>query len=69
MEHLPKDYWVTSAQFTPKTYQTVYPAIDPTNPKNSLAGKVAIIVGASQGIGAKVRAGQALLSLLLLLAP
>ncbi|OIW33937.1 NAD(P)-binding protein [Coniochaeta ligniaria NRRL 30616] len=52
MENLPPDFWVTSLQFTPKTYQTNYPAIDPTNPQNSLAGKVVIINGASRGIGA-----------------
>lgn len=55
MEDLPPDFWVTSTQFTPKTYQTNYPAIDPTNPQNSLAGKVVIISGASRGIGAMVR--------------
>jgi hypothetical protein len=33
----------------------VYPSIDPSNPELSLAGKVAIITGASRGIGAKVR--------------
>jgi hypothetical protein len=55
MENLPVDYWVTSAQFTPKAYQTEYPAIDPTKPSNSLDGKVAIIIGASRGLGSKVR--------------
>jgi len=54
MESLPTDHWVTSLQFTPKTYQDVYPAIDPTNPSNSLAGKVVIIAGASRGIGGNV---------------
>jgi hypothetical protein len=58
MEDLPPDFWVTSTQFTPKTYQTNYPAIDPTNPQNSLAGKVVIISGASRGIGAMVRTGK-----------
>ncbi|KAK3939948.1 NAD(P)-binding protein [Diplogelasinospora grovesii] len=53
MANPPADYWVTSLQFTPKTYQNNYPAIDPTNPDNSLAGKVVIITGASRGIGAK----------------
>lgn len=53
MENLPTDHFITSLQFTPKTYQDVYPAIDPKN--NSLAGKVAIITGASRGIGGEVR--------------
>ncbi|KAB5570411.1 hypothetical protein GE09DRAFT_706997 [Coniochaeta sp. 2T2.1] len=52
MDNLPPDFWVTSLQFTPKTYQSNYPAIDPTNPQNSLAGKVVIINGASKGIAA-----------------
>lgn len=55
MENLPPDFWVTSLQFTPKTYQANYPAIDPTNSQNSLGGKVVIINGASKGIGAMVR--------------
>jgi hypothetical protein len=59
MENLPKDHWVTSAQFTAKTHQDVYPAIDPSNSSNSLAGKVAVVIGASQGIGAKVGCGLA----------
>src|SRR3569833_666714 len=54
MESLPTDHWVTSLQFTPKTCQDVYPAIDPTNPSNSLAGKVVIIACASRGIGGNV---------------
>jgi hypothetical protein len=54
MENLPPDFWVTSLQFTPKTYQTNYPAIDPTDPQNSVAGKVVIINGASKGIAATV---------------
>jgi hypothetical protein len=54
MENLPKDYWVTSAQFTRRTHQDLYPAIDPSNSSNSLAGKVAVLTGVSQGIGAKV---------------
>jgi hypothetical protein len=55
MENLPKDYFVTSTQFTPHVYQDVYPGIDPTRPELSLAGKVVIITGASKGIGATVR--------------
>jgi hypothetical protein len=52
MENLPTDHWVTSLQFTPQTHQEVYPAIDPKH--NSLAGKIAIISGASRGIGSDV---------------
>lgn len=51
---LPKDYFVTSIQYTRKTFQDVYPAIDPQNSSNSLAGKIVVITGASRGIGAKV---------------
>ena len=39
-------------QFTKNTHQSVYRSIDPTNPENSLKGKVVIITGASRGIGA-----------------
>ena len=39
-------------QFTRTTYQDVYSAIDPVSPELSLAGKVAIVTGASRGIGA-----------------
>ncbi|KAK4445899.1 hypothetical protein QBC34DRAFT_441311 [Podospora aff. communis PSN243] len=53
MDQLPPDYFVSSLQFTKHVYQDVYPAIDPTNPELSLADKVAIITGASRGIGAK----------------
>lgn len=48
------DYFVKTQQFTAKTYRDVYPAIDPTNSALSQAGKVVIITGASQGLGAQV---------------
>ncbi len=60
---LPKDWAVTAVQFTRNVYTTVYPAIDPANPENSLKGKTVVVTGASQGIGAEgiapsfVRAG------------
>lgn len=49
------DFFVKAQQFTARTYRDVYPAIDPTNSTLSQAGKVIIITGASQGLGAKVR--------------
>jgi hypothetical protein len=54
LSKLPKDYYVTSMQFTKNVQQDVYPAIDPSLAEHSLAGKVAIITGASRGIGALV---------------
>ncbi len=50
---LPKDWVVTSGQFTRKAHTDVYPAIDLTQLVNSLKGKVAVVTGASRGIGAK----------------
>lgn len=50
---LPKDWIVTSGQFTKKVHTKVYPAIDPTNPDNSLNGKTVVVTGASRGLGAK----------------
>jgi hypothetical protein len=55
MDAIPKDHFVSSLQYTRKTFQDVYPAIDPSKPSNSLAGKIVIVTGASRGIGAKVR--------------
>lgn len=55
MADLPTDYFVTSLQYTKKTFQDVYPAIDPAKPSNSLAGKIVLITGASRGIGSRVR--------------
>lgn len=53
MENLPTDFFVTSAAYTPTVYRDQYPSIDPTNPALSQAGKVVIITGASDGIGAR----------------
>ncbi|KAL7943712.1 NAD(P)-binding protein [Trichoderma barbatum] len=53
MGDIAKDFFVTSLQYTKRTFQDVYPAIDPTNPSNSVAGKIVIITGASRGIGAR----------------
>lgn len=53
MENLPVDHFVTSMQFTARTHRDVYPAIDPKQPALSQKGKVVIITGASQGLGAR----------------
>jgi len=50
---LPPDWAVTSMQFTRKAYTDMYPAIDPTDPRNSLRGKTVVVTGASRGIGAQ----------------
>ncbi|KAK4076960.1 uncharacterized protein Triagg1_3927 [Trichoderma aggressivum f. europaeum] len=50
MADLPPGYFVSSLQYTKKTFQNVYPPIDPTNPANSLAGRVVVITGASRGL-------------------
>jgi hypothetical protein len=55
MENLPVDHFVKAQQFTPSTHRDLYPAIDPKQPSLSQKGKVVIITGASQGLGAKVR--------------
>ncbi|KAF5848988.1 hypothetical protein GGP41_010076 [Bipolaris sorokiniana] len=52
LSDLPKDYYVKAMQFTKRAHQDAYPAIDPSLPEHSLAGKVVIITGASRGIGA-----------------
>ncbi|KAF3004485.1 hypothetical protein E8E14_006751 [Neopestalotiopsis sp. 37M] len=60
---LPKDILIKSWQFTKTVHKDVYPAVDPSKPELSLAGKVVVITGASRGIGARgfapafVRAG------------
>ncbi|KAE9369154.1 NAD(P)-binding protein [Stipitochalara longipes BDJ] len=53
LKTLPKDWVVTSGQFTRKAHTDLYPAIDPTRPANSLKGKIVVVTGASRGIGAK----------------
>jgi hypothetical protein len=47
----PNDHFVTSFQFTKTLHRDDYPAIDPTLPQHSQAGKVAMITGATRGIG------------------
>lgn len=49
---LPKDWIVTSGQFTRTAYTNVYPAIDPAKADNSLKGKTVVLTGASRGLGA-----------------
>ena len=41
LSKLPKDFYVTSMQFTKNAHRDAYPAIDPSLPEHSLAGKVA----------------------------
>ncbi|CAN8096782.1 unnamed protein product [Discula destructiva] len=53
MDSLPADFFVTSMRFTKRVSREVYPAVDPSNPELSMTGKVVIITGASQGIGAR----------------
>jgi NADP-dependent 3-hydroxy acid dehydrogenase YdfG len=50
---LPKDWIVTSGQFTRKAFTNVYDAIDPTREENFLKGKTVVVTGASRGIGAR----------------
>ena len=49
---LPKDWVVTSGQFTRKVHTDVYPAVDPGQAENSVKGKTVVVTGASRGIGA-----------------
>ncbi|KAK3696361.1 hypothetical protein LTR37_018026 [Vermiconidia calcicola] len=49
---LPKDWIVTSGQFTRNTFTDFYPAVDPTKSENSLTGKTVVVTGASRGLGA-----------------
>lgn len=61
--NLPEDHFVTSAAFTKQNYRDVYPAIDPSAPSNSQAGKVVVITGASKGLGRLVSEIEALFSI------
>ncbi len=51
MAEPPCDMFVKQAQFTKTVYRDVYPTIDPTNPANSMAGKIIVITGPSKGLG------------------
>ncbi|KAF3032389.1 hypothetical protein E8E12_003432 [Didymella heteroderae] len=53
MENLPVDYFVKSMQFTARTHRDVYAAIDPSQAALSQKGKVVVVTGASQGLGAR----------------
>ncbi|EMD67194.1 hypothetical protein COCSADRAFT_178910 [Bipolaris sorokiniana ND90Pr] len=53
MENLPVDHFVKAQQFVPVVHRDVYPAIDPKQSSLSQQGKVIIITGASQGLGAR----------------
>ena len=54
MENLPADHFVKAHQFVPNVHRDIYPAIDPAQASLSQHGKVVIITGASQGLGARV---------------
>jgi hypothetical protein len=45
---------IMALSFTTKVYRDVYPAIEPSRPGNSQAGKVIVITGASRGLGRTV---------------
>jgi len=53
MEHLATDHFVKAQQFVPTTHRDIYSAIDPSQTSLSQKGKVVIITGASQGLGAR----------------
>ncbi|CAG8982068.1 hypothetical protein HYALB_00008795 [Hymenoscyphus albidus] len=46
-----RDMLIKQTQFTKTYYRDVYPAIEPTSPSNSQAGKVVVVTGAGKGIG------------------
>jgi hypothetical protein len=48
MAEPPSDMFVKQAQFTKTVYRDVYPTIDPTNPANSMAGKIIVIPSSSE---------------------
>jgi len=50
-EQVNPDEMTLGSQFVKGMHRKVYPAIDPTNPNNSAAGKKVLITGASRGIG------------------
>ncbi|KAF2252857.1 NAD(P)-binding protein [Trematosphaeria pertusa] len=45
------DLYTKMQNLTSTYHRDVYPAVSPTNPSNSAAGKVVLITGASRGIG------------------
>jgi NAD(P)-dependent dehydrogenase (short-subunit alcohol dehydrogenase family) len=53
MDNLPSDFLVTRSAYTPIVYRDQYPAIDPKNSALSQDGKVIIITGATNRIGAE----------------
>ncbi|KAH7325597.1 hypothetical protein B0I35DRAFT_347275 [Stachybotrys elegans] len=53
MDALSEDHFIKLFQFTPTVYNDQYPSIDPTSPSLALTGKVAVITGASRGLGAQ----------------
>lgn len=58
LSSLPRDFLVTSIQFTQNAHHDAYPAIDLSLPEHSLFGKVTTITGASRGIRTLVSLGE-----------
>jgi NADP-dependent 3-hydroxy acid dehydrogenase YdfG len=54
MESVPVDHFLKAQQFVPTTHRDVYTAIEPQQSSLSQKGKVVIVTGASQGLGARV---------------
>lgn len=50
-EFIDPDAEIRATSFTTKSYRDVYPAIDPSRPEVSQAGKIIVITGASRGLG------------------
>lgn len=50
-EVIDPDSDIKASSFTTKIYRDVYPAIDPSRPEISQAGKIIVITGASRGLG------------------
>jgi hypothetical protein len=42
---------VKAMAFTKNAYRDIYPAVQPTRPELSQAGKVVVITGATRGLG------------------
>ena len=58
MGSLPRDHYTKTLAFTRRTHLDIYPAVNPGRPELSLAGKVAIVTGATRGIGGRVSSNE-----------